>query len=58
MNVMVGSASDDLSDELDFDADLAIWIDLAFHTEVYPALLKSARTNRFFFAAILVNNLS
>ncbi len=32
LNVVVGAASDDRSDELDFDADFAIDIDLAFHT--------------------------
>ena len=32
LNVMVASASDDGSDEFDFDADFPIDIDLAFHT--------------------------
>ena len=32
LNVAVCAASDDGSDEFDFDADFATWIDFAFHT--------------------------
>ena len=38
LNVVVASASDDRSDEFDFDADFPIVIDLAFHTTVYGAV--------------------
>ena len=32
LNVVVGPASDDRSDEFDFDSDLSICVDLALHT--------------------------
>lgn len=47
LNVVVGAASDDRSDELDFDADFAIEIDLAFHTEVYRAVPKAQVKSAF-----------
>ena len=34
LNVVVGSASNDGGDKLDFDADFPIVIDFAFHTTV------------------------
>ena len=32
LNVAICAASDDGSNEFDFNADFAIWIDLTFHT--------------------------
>ncbi len=58
LNVMVASASDDGSDEFDFDADFAIDIYLAFHTQVYRARTERASKTCVLFAVILVNYLS
>ena len=41
LNVVVCPASDDGSNEFDFDADFSIEIDFAFHTQVYRAVLKA-----------------
>ncbi len=50
--IAVASGSDDGCDAFDFNADFAIEIYLAFHTEVYRAVLKGASEFRDLFALI------
>ena len=58
LNVVVAAASDDGSDEFDFNADFSIGIDFAFHTRVYRAVPKAQVNSGGLFAAIFGNYLS